>query len=370
MEKNELLNKIRNTYFYEIKRQDAEQILKAFQSKSNSLGEQVSNIDRQVNNLKKFRDSVDSLEIEPQLVKPEVSVNKIPSYIVGFFVFFILFELSNTISNSIAKSHISAGAYNTGAPISVTLFLLIISLVLGIILGKVLYKRMKQVKYNKLYEEYNAPRRKQAKNVTAGFKNQVKGIDNNIDTLLQAKNNIEKIKANIDNKLIPDAKSNITQLENNDIDLIKVPSKHEDNPDYYLSLFEIIDTDQAKELGEAIKIAEDRYQRAELNADLKTQLVASQKAIENTIRQTANNISQSLNKINTNISGLNNGFKEVNQSLQGVNNSINYVNQTIATQGELIQTQLRMNNANSIALNSQLQDLQNTADYISDTMRK
>ena len=365
MDKNELLNKIKNTYFYVRKEQDAKKILKDFQSRSKSLESQVDAIDSQIMNLLKLQTSIESINLKPRLIKPNVQkISKVPSYIIGFICFAIISVGGGHIADSISKAK-NPGALDTDAPASVSFQILLGGLVIGIIVGIIFYNVEKRKKYQQMYREYNDPERERVQEANKSLKGQVININKKMAELRNDKNRLNSIKSDIDFDMIPNAEQNIASLKENESDLIKVPAKHKDNPNYYLALYEIVDTEQAKELGDAIRIAEDRFQQAELHKELRAQLVASQKSIESTIRQAVNTTNQKLEQINGSIGKLNDSFQQMNDNIQEINSSINNMNRDIINQGEALQSQLAMFNANSSQINNQLQGLQETANYIS-----
>ncbi|MDN5580852.1 MAG: hypothetical protein L0G21_09790, partial [Lactococcus raffinolactis] len=121
------------------------------------------------------------------------------------------------------------------------------------------------------------------------YKKEIEPLEKYQKTLEQAENTVR-------NQLIAKNKKILKQFIDNKNNFLKntyhftVPQQHQFNWGYYGGLYEIIETGQAKEIPDAIRILEDRYQRAELFAGLKQQLQKSERRLSEVIKETSQNI--------------------------------------------------------------------------------
>ena len=152
-----------------------------------------------------------------------------------------------------------------------------------------------------------------------------------------------------------------------------VPRRRQFNWGYYEDLYELIKTEQAKEIPDAIRLLEDRYQRAELTNELKIQIQKSGQMlaiemenlgqnlndnmtktikqqnrvlteqiqrntnrlsqVQSTIYRSTNSVISSLNDLDASINGLHADTTSLNVGLNNfqneVNDGIKTINQTI-----------------------------------------
>lgn len=117
-----------------------------------------------------------------------------------------------------------------------------------------------------------------------------------------------------------------------------VPRKHRFNWGYYVDLFEIIETEQAKEIPDAIRILEDRYQRAELAGVLNMQIQRSKQKLSAVIEGSAQSIEENItgtinqqnkvleNQMRRNANQLNQVQNTINKSTDCVSSALNNLN--------------------------------------------
>ncbi|MCO0808279.1 hypothetical protein QFX17_09940 [Lactobacillus helveticus] len=172
------------------------------------------------------------------------------------------------------------------------------------------------------------------------YKKEIEPLEKYQKTLEQAENTVR-------NQLIAKNKKILKQFIDNKNNFLKntyhftVPQQHQFNWGYYGGLYEIIETGQAKEIPDAIRILEDRYQRAELFAGLKQQLQKSERRLSEVIKETSQNIindlTQTINKqtyaitgqIQNNTNQLSMVQDTISNSTNNVLSSLNYLNSSV-----------------------------------------
>lgn len=172
------------------------------------------------------------------------------------------------------------------------------------------------------------------------YKKEIESLEKYQKTLEQAENTVR-------NQLIAKNKKILKQFIDNKNNFLKntyhftVPQQHQFNWGYYGGLYEIIETGQAKEIPDAIRILEDRYQRAELVAGLKQQLQKSERRLAEVIKETSQNIindlTQTINKQTSAITGqIQNNTNQlsmvqdtISNSTNNVLSSLNYLNSSV-----------------------------------------
>lgn len=374
MDKNELLNKIRNTYFYQYRKMDTEQELTTFQNRSKYLTNQISRIDTQISNVEVLQNNLRKVVVSPQIKSAKVNLDKKKFYIISIIVALVLSILISAVTKYIGyqiayvKSgyRIGADAYNFPGWIT---FLIWVACFAGMYyIANAIYKKAERNKVAQFEKKVNDPARKIAKMQTASIYNNASDLNEVIKRLQASKENLLESKNNIDTNVIPSIEHSLQAFESSATDLIKVPTKHQNNLNYYLSLYEVVDTEQANSLGDAIRIVEDRYQRAELNAELRAQIVASQKALETTIRQSADqivgSIRQGFNTLHQDLQQINAQFTSVNKQVQSTNAQLVKLNTDVDGHLEAIRSLINAGQASNAMLISEMNNIQNVANDI------
>ncbi|MCT3402646.1 hypothetical protein [Lactobacillus helveticus] len=168
-----------------------------------------------------------------------------------------------------------------------------------------------------------------------------------IESLEKYQKSLEQAENTVRNQLIAKNKKILKQFIDNKNNFLKntyhftIPQQHQFNWGYYGGLYEIIETGQAKEIPDAIRILEDRYQRAELVASLKQQLQKSERRLSEVIKETSQNIindlTQTINKQTVAITGqIQNNTNQlsmvqdtISNSTNNVLSSLNYLNSSV-----------------------------------------
>lgn len=204
------------------------------------------------------------------------------------------------------------------------------------------YERdLKNVKdYNRIVESENDTNVRVLPARIEKYKKEIEPLDKYQMTLEQAENTVR-------NQLIAKNEKILKLFIDNKNIFLKntyhftVPQQHQFNWGYYGGLYEIIETGQAKEIPDAIRILEDRYQRAELFAGLKQQLQKSERRLSEVIKETSQNIindlTQTINKQTYDITGqIQNNTNQlsmvqdtISNSTNNVLSSLNYINSSV-----------------------------------------
>ncbi|MDB6232844.1 hypothetical protein [Lactobacillus amylovorus] len=290
---------------------------------------------------------------EAQEYKPKSCLGFI-FFVLSFGVFFLCICLSAPLGVSMAEKSVDRSmAFSLAwAVISVMIALLFHHWLTNLYITKKekpilnsryeAYERdLKNVKdHNRIVENENDTNVRVLPARIEKYKKEIESLEKYQKTLEQAENTVR-------NQLIAKNKKILKQFIDNKNNFLKntyhftVPQQHQFNWGYYGGLYEIIETGQAKEIPDAIRILEDRYQRAELVAGLKQQLQKSERRLAEVIKETSQNIindlTQTINKQTSAITGqIQNNTNQlsmvqdtISNSTNNVLSSLNYLNSSV-----------------------------------------
>lgn len=150
-------------------------------------------------------------------------------------------------------------------------------------------------------------------------------------TIEQNKNqlkNYDYIKSQYDNYLKQAQKFRDLLKSKKDL-LIDVPLKRFGNLNYYADLYEIVRTEQALTAEDAVRLAEDRWQRAEQNLALRQEIHNNGILLQNTIENGIQTVSGELDTITSQQKMIQTGIENTNNQLLKVNDGINIIDTNV-----------------------------------------
>lgn len=135
---------------------------------------------------------------------------------------------------------------------------------------------------------------------------------------------------------------------------IDVPSKRFGNLNYYAELYELVYTEQALTAGDAVRLAEDRWERAEQNLALRQDIERNSILMRNTIEKDFRNISDKLEKGFCNVSDkleviieqhevINKGIEDINHKVTLLDKDINVIDADIKNSADNITSSIDTN---------------------------
>lgn len=234
-------------------------------------------------------------------------------------------------------------------------------------------------KYNKEVKEYNQEIKRQNDIDIKTLPTKINGYEREKEPLTRYLNTVKDAEKNFHDRLIRKNSEILNNFIDNENNFVKnayhfdVPRRRQFNWGYYEDLYELIKTEQAKEIPDAIRLLEDRYQRAELTNELKIQIQKSGQMlaiemenlgqnlndnmtktikqqnrvlteqiqrntnrlsqVQSTIYRSTNSVISSLNDLDASINGLHADTTSLNVGLNNfqneVNDGIKTINQTI-----------------------------------------
>lgn len=110
---------------------------------------------------------------------------------------------------------------------------------------------------------------------------------------------------------------------------IDVPLKRFGNLNYYADLYEIVRTEQALTAGDAVRLAEDRWERAEQNLALRQEIHNNGVLLQNSIEKGIQTVSGELDTITTQQKMIQTGIENTNDQLSKVNNGISIIDTNV-----------------------------------------
>lgn len=353
MDQNELLQNIKESYYFAEKYDNASTVVNNLEKRSNNLGIQISNYQKLIQKLNNFISNVSNTQItypEETDVEYEAPIKKY--YVIAAIILVVLIGLN--IRNGFLQFLLGA---------------------IAIVAVVVLYFWRDGSKRQAALNEVNEPIRKRSEQATNDLRQKAQDMIPTVNNYQSYLSELQKIKSNIDKDFLPRAQKQLKAVKDDGIKVMKVPLKRQYDPNFYSSLYEVVDTSQAQNLGEAVRIVEDRFERAELNQNLKNQLVENQTVYKQRLDQLGNQISGKLQQLNQNLSQINQGLVKSTNQLQNINQNLMNVDASITQQTNAIDAYMVQNNitANDIEdsikdVNSNIKQLNNNAGLINSNL--
>lgn len=346
------LDKIKANYIYTSEKNNANESIANLKNKLTDLENMIPSVEKQVNNLNTFHNSVARLTIEPNIKEPNVKVKKGFYFGAGFVIWCIITLIIAVIFNNDTIDNV--------------LFIAVIPIAWFI--ARKWYQKSKIDEYNRLYEEYNGVNIRTAEKSNESLRESAQQSATDLADIQAYLNELNSIKNNIDTNLLPEAENSLQEIEDNKPNLINVPVRRMTDPNFYLSLYEVINTEQADNMGSAIKIVEDRFEAAENSAEVRKQIVESQHAIQNTILNSAKEITSTINSglktMNANLMEVSQGIQKANDRMDTLDSNLKRINNNIAENTKEVASQLEVNRISLSNINGQIKALDSTAQAI------
>lgn len=337
MNKEQVLEQVKATYYYSIKLEQANNGIRDIKNRSNNLNNEIINVQDQINRLDKFGNQVAQLSYSPNIIEPSIEkIKKWPFIVVCIFL--VLFE--STLPGPFNGRRVTGN----------------ILPILTIILTVWIYKHINQSRYDSEYEVLNGENIRQTNQLNNSISERINNIRSKINQLNNYLPKLQDIKNEVDNNLLTKANAKLQEVKavapNN---LAKIPSRRLGNSAYLLLLYEVIDTDQASSLGDAVRIVEDRFERAELNENLRRQIFESQKSLEKALKWATNTAVAEINGVSQE---LQKSTEKLNNELSNISVNINDLNQSVINNGMAIVNELQENNLKTEEIRVAVENLQ------------
>lgn len=317
MNKEQLLEQVKATYYYSMKLEQANNGIKDIKNRSNNLNNEIINVQDQISSLDRFGNQVAQLSYSPNIIEPSIEkIKKWPFIVVCGLL-------------SLFEANLPDASRITGNILPI----------LTIVLTVWLYRHINQSRYDSEYEVLNGENIRQIKQLNNSISERVNNIKSKISQLNSYLPKLQDIKNDVDNNLLTKANAELQEVkESAPNNLAKIPSRRLGNSAYLLLLYEVIDTDQASSLGDAVRIVEDRFERAELNENLRQQIFESQKSLEKTLKWATNTAVAEINGVSQELQ------KKLSNELSNISVNINDLNQSVVNNGMAIVNELQENN--------------------------
>lgn len=332
-EKEQILNNIEDAYLYVSKKK----LLEDSKNELEKVSEELANIETEIKKIENIQGDIRKITFKPVLRKPP-KMSGVNKFLIGldiYLIFCLLIFGSRMMSNVKTISDF-IGVFLT--------FLVIIGLIWGV------YK-FYTFRRSKEYEHYNRPAINLANEHVRKAHNEANRLNDYLKILKNSRKQLRACEGSLVQTTIP-AATHEFQLVNTNEKHYLVPSlpEYQDNPNYYSILYKVINNGRAKELEDAMTIAENSLRHQEqLDSDIKTrQLIVE-------------GMKYMASVVNTGFDRIDNQLTEVNTVLNNVNSNLQQLESTVKEQAQTINANLNALNVNMDSLGYQLSNLQNAA---------
>src|SRR5699024_9200562 len=296
------------------------------------------------------------LHVNVNIKEPKVKLGWLPFlYLIGIFCLYslaILFPFAFLYGKTDLANQPGS---DSGQAVS--------NLVVGVVAIVAIFKTYRKVKkwkkeeYNKLYEEYNGENIRKANEANRLFEEIFQNVQVEREYIKYDIEDYKQTINKINENFLPEIKKKIEIIEKNKTEIITVPIASRKESNFYLLLYDVINSDKSMSLGEGVKIVEDRTESNEHTTAILNQIVASQHALQDTLIKGENKI----------IDNLNQNFEEIYEKVDSVNEKLDSIQTSVSSassnilykQDELIE-QLKINNFKSKEIEDTLFDIKMT----------
>ncbi|QNQ82324.1 hypothetical protein FP435_03450 [Lactobacillus sp. PV037] len=124
---------------------------------------------------------------------------------------------------------------------------------------------------------------------------------------------------------------------------IDVPAKRFGNLKYYAELYELVRTEQALTAGDAVRLAEDRWGRAEENLALRQDIERNSTLMRNTVEKGFRNVSDKLEIIIEQHQEIRNGIENIKEELKDIKQGVNVIDTDMKNSADNITSSINAN---------------------------
>lgn len=351
-----ILEQIKEDYFYIHNKNKLNELINSLNNGIYEAQINMASSMEQMKNLDRLQTSLKPLHVNVNIKEPKVKLGWLPFlYLIGIFCLYslvILFPFAFLYGKTDLANQPGS---DSGQAVS--------NLVVGVVAIVAIFKTYRKVKkwkkeeYNKLYEEYNGENIRKANEANRLFKEIFQNVQVEREYIKYDIEDYKQTINKINENFLPEIKKKIEIIEKNKPELITVPIARRKDSNFYLLLYDVINSDQAMSLGEGVKIVEDRTESNEHTTAILNQIVASQHALQDTLIKGENKI----------IDNLNQNFEEIYEKVDSVNEKLDSIQTSVSSassdilykQDELIE-QLKINNFKSKEIEDTLFDIKMT----------
>ena len=341
--KESVLEQIKENYFYIYNKNKANELIEDWNDKKYQVKEAMSIGGIQKLDLENLNKLISPIHVDVEIQEPKVKLGWLPFlYLVGTFCLYSLVMLI-PFGLIYSKSGLEnqPGSDNGS---SINNIIVCIAALIAIVRTYFKVKKWRKEEYNKLYEELNGENIRKANTANSLFENVKQETSIQVSTTMESIDDCKKLINKIDEKYIPEVKQQLVIIENNKPNLITVPASRKNESKFYLSLYDVVNSDQANSLGEAIRIVEDRTESGERTRAILNQIIASQHAIQNTIISVGDKI---ISNLNQNFEKTYEKIENVDKDLHSIRGSISWATRDIRNKQDVIIKQLELNHFDS-----------------------
>lgn len=351
-----ILEQIKEDYFYIHNKNKLNELINNLNNGIYEAQINMASSMEQMKNLDRLQTSLKPLHVNVNIKEPKVKLGWLPFlYLIGIFCLYslaILFPFAFLYGKTDLANQPGS---DSGQAVS--------NLVVGVVAIVAIFKTYRKVKkwkkeeYNKLYEEYNGENIRKANEANRLFEEIFQNVQVEREYIKYDIEDYKQTINKINENFLPEIKKKIEIIEKNKPELITVPIARRKDSNFYLLLYDVINSDQAMSLGEGVKIVEDRTESNEHTTAILNQIVASQHALQDTLIKGENKI----------IDNLNQNFEEIYEKVDSVNEKLDSIQTSVSStssdilykQDELIE-QLKINNFKSKEIEDTLFDIKMT----------
>ncbi len=349
-----ILEQIKEDYFYIHNKNKLNELINNLNNGIYEAQINMASSMEQMKNLDRLQTSLKPLHVNVNIKEPKVKLGWLPFlYLIGIFCLYslaILFPFAFLYGKTDLANQPGS---DSGQAVS--------NLVVGVVAIVAIFKTYRKVKkwkkeeYNKLYEEYNGENIRKANEANRLFEEIFQNVQVEREYIKYDIEDYKQTINKINENFLPEIKKKI--IEKNKPELITVPIARRKDSNFYLLLYDVINSDQAMSLGEGVKIVEDRTESNEHTTAILNQIVASQHALQDTLIKGENKI----------IDNLNQNFEEIYEKVDSVNEKLDSIQTSVSSassdilykQDELIE-QLKIKNFKSKEIEDTLFDIKMT----------
>jgi len=351
-----ILEQIKEDYFYIHNKNKLNELINNLNNGIYEAQINMASSMEQMKKLDRLQTSLKPLHVNVNIKEPKVKLGWLPFlYLIGIFCLYslaILFPFAFLYGKTDLANQPGS---DSGQAVS--------NLVVGVVAIVAIFKTYRKVKkwkkeeYNKLYEEYNGENIRKANEANRLFEEIFQNVQVEREYIKYDIEDYKQTINKINENFLPEIKKKIEIIEKNKPELITVPIARRKDSNFYLLLYDVINSDQAMSLGEGVKIVEDRTESNEHTTAILNQIVASQHALQDTLIKGENKI----------IDNLNQNFEEIYEKVDSVNEKLDSIQTSVSSassdilykQDELIE-QLKINNFKSKEIEDTLFDIKMT----------
>src|SRR5699024_3998625 len=257
-----ILEQIKEDYFYIHNKNKLNELINNLNNGIYEAQINMASSMEQMKKLDRLQTSLKPLHVNVNIKEPKVKLGWLPFlYLIGIFCLYSLAILLPFAFLYGKTDLANQPGSDSGQAVS--------NLVVGVVAIVAIFKTYRKVKkrkkeeYNKLYEEYNGENIRKANEANRLFEEIFQNVQVEREYIKYDIEDYKQTINKINENFLPEIKKKIEIIEKNKPELITVPIARRKDSNFYLLLYDVINSDQAMSLGEGVKIVEDRTESNE-----------------------------------------------------------------------------------------------------------